>query len=371
MSGVEVFTILAFSAASRSIVDKVTKIFDGLVKYVDDTYLFQMYVRTWAPPFDNSSFDAALILATLVILSWTIFVFIRNVIYHMRVKAKQAQIRDERAEYFSYLRGCEPGPQMSFAEWRTMKNTGDCGMDKDDDFETEELDDDSESGIIKFSDFKDMPRIKKADRKEKQIESSNDMTHDSTRDADECGEVNDIESSDEIHTICDIDESEEISAENGSLDDAENSVNSENLIPKEIEKSIETPSTEDFKPVDVSKLLDEKMKAAAEENMIDADNNAFSSLIGNIRARQKQDAMAKEIEKAANEATKQNLERLKKDMECAISENRADADKKIKETSDDVRISNAQKRAIREREKEENKMKKRGKRCLLPDLQRI
>ncbi len=105
---------------------------------------------------------------------------------------------------------------------------------------------------------------------------------------------------------------------------------------------------------------DSEINGMAEEST-DQDD-AFGDLIGNLRQRQRQEARAREIDDAAREATKQNLKKLRRDMESAIAENKADSVKKGAIAQESSDYSGAHKRAIKEREKEQRKLEKMQKR---------
>lgn len=116
------------------------------------------------------------------------------------------------------------------------------------------------------------------------------------------------------------------------------------------EEDIPEPEEED-QPV-VERLLTEK---SSEDEELSEENTAFGSLIANLKQRQKQEVIAREIDDAAREATRENLKKLQSDMESAILENGANKQGKkdpIK-VSDD--LANAHKKAVREREKEKLK----------------
>ena len=116
------------------------------------------------------------------------------------------------------------------------------------------------------------------------------------------------------------------------------------------EEDIPEPEEED-QPV-VERLLTEK---SSEDEELSEENTAFGSLIANLKQRQKQEVIAKEIDNAAREATRENLKKLQSDMESAILENGANKQGKkdpAKATDD---LANAHKKAVREREKEELK----------------
>lgn len=262
--------------------------FDRLVNYVGNTYLFQRYVSTWAPPFDNASFDAALVMILFGVLIWTGFGIIMNIIYHYRARKKQAMIRSEREQYLLFLK-------------------------------EQEADKSKEEGLKPDREL-DAQSIKK--KYEKDLEAS---------------ELVDSTGDEKVVSIA------------------------ESSIIRELEPNTEEFEPEDKEPIDVGKLLAEKTTETEEDEESQDGSSDFGELIENLRLKQKQEARAKELECAAREAAEHNLEILRSDMENAISENRQEAKKENKKTADISVISDAQKKALRAREKERLRMQKRRK----------
>lgn len=298
--------------------------FDRLVEYVGNTYLFQRYVSSWAPPFDNASFDTVLLLVLLGVLIWTAFGIIMNIIYHYRARKKQAQIRSDREQYMQFLKnhGSDYSVPVDFDEWREMKKSG--GHEPLE--ENEDVPDDTDSAEDEIA---SQPIIMSDDHTDAEIiKKKYDKKHEAT-------ELLEKADDDKVVSIA------------------------ESSIARELEPEPAKSETEEREPVDVGKLLEEKTTEMCEDSM--DDNPAFSSLIGNLRVKQRQEARAKEIENAARQATEYNLEMLKSDMESAISENRSCSKKTDKTKQDTSALSAAQKKAIQAREKERQKMKRRGK----------
>ncbi len=137
---------------------------------------------------------------------------------------------------------------------------------------------------------------------------------------------------------------------------------------EEVADREETTLKEESTITDMERILKEKQ---GEESEPDPDNVAFGQLIVNLKQRQKQEARAKEIENEAIETTRKNLEKLQNDMEDAIAGNKVQSGEKAAKDKDAGILTDAQKKAVREREKEQQrlqKMQNKGKRWKTPEL---
>ncbi len=269
--------------------------FDRLVNVVENTYLFKEYVSTWAAPFDNASFDATLLIIAALVLIWSGFSLVMNLIYRQKARKSQAAIEAERTEYLGYLRSEGAAGGISFDEWRVLKHSDNhiSGETRDD---------------CKNSDDKNV----------------------------------DIEVMDE--DVC-------------------SNIEQEKEEPATIE---EIPDTSENEQDEIGRLLKEKIHETTDEEEPDLQDDDFGSFISNLKARQKQDARAKEIDSVTKETTRQNLRKLENDIESAIAENSIDSKKASDQSKDASNLSNAYKKALREREKEQqrlNKMQKKSKLC--------
>ena len=68
---------------------KGTGPFDQLVYWIETSALFKKYISTWTAPLNNASFDAVLLIILAIILAWTVYGVIMNIIYHRKVKVDQ------------------------------------------------------------------------------------------------------------------------------------------------------------------------------------------------------------------------------------------------------------------------------------------
>ena len=104
---------------------KGTGPFDQLVYWIETSALFKKYISTWTAPLNNASFDAVLLIILAIILAWTVYGVIMNIIYHRKVKVDQERIRRERDEYMKWLKenGAAGVPVMSFDEWRARNDS--------------------------------------------------------------------------------------------------------------------------------------------------------------------------------------------------------------------------------------------------------
>ncbi len=363
--------------------------FDQLVWHIENSYLFQKYITEWSPPLNNASFDAVLLIILILILIWTVYGIITNVIYHSKARKKQAKIRAEREEYMKFLKenGAAGNPTMSFDEWRTLKDAegkqlteaqkavlDNYGAVKD------ELKD---TAIGKLTNFTETLKARKEDReldKELDMREKEEAARLKAQKEDEQRLAN-LEQAKEPKKEPTLEESlipkpiiseaeaikqkynnDPKATELVDIEDDDKPVSiAESSIVKEIDVPEKKVVSDDTPAIDVAQLLSEKTSEAHKKVTAADAGGSFDSIIGNLRAKRAQEQKAKEIENAAVAATQQNLEKLKNDMENAIFEDKKEKKAENTAKKDNSALSEAQKRALREREKERMRAEKRGK----------
>lgn len=283
------------------------RLFDRLVLAIEGSYLFREYVSTWAAPLDNASFDAVLLIVAVIAAFWSAFGVAMNLRYRKSARQRHAEFEAERREYLKYLREIGPVGGVTFAEWRMLKKGAEEPELEDGEGCKEEIVAAEVIAVVQAEGEKAISEEEFAEEKgiEQQVDRMTLKNDDALQD------VHDSLLQDE--TMCDSEDSS-----------------------------------------------DSEINGMAEEST-DQDD-AFGDLIGNLRQRQRQEARAREIDDAAREATKQNLKKLRRDMESAIAENKADSVKKGAIAQESSDYSGAHKRAIKEREKEQRKLEKMQKR---------
>ena len=292
----------AISATGGANSNEVLKhgFFDRIVDHVSGSYLFQKYVSTWAPPFDNASFDAAVLCILIGMAVWTIYGACMNSFYHRKARERMAGIRAEREAYLAALND-----------------------------------------------------QKAADREEENPESIDEIEKDV-----EAMEQESVVEDYPVYSEEKQEENSDCNEEHKAIVDAKKAAAVGDGVS---EDNYET--TDDVVKNDVGRLVDAEANNEYEKDLPDEGVAAFNNLIENLRSRQRQEARAMEIERETKEATRHNLELLKNDMENAIAENRAVSEMQQSKEADFSALSNAQQKAIKAREKERLKMEKSVKKC--------
>ncbi|MBO5621402.1 MAG: hypothetical protein J5959_07205 [Butyrivibrio sp.] len=310
------------------------KLFDRLVLAVEGSYLFREYVSTWAAPLDNASFDVVLLIVAVIAAFWSAFGVAMNLRYRKSARQRHAEYEAERREYLKYLREIGPVGGVTFAEWRMLRKDAEEPEHEDGEGCKEKIvvDDVVAQGDVIESEAEECVVDEVADEDESAAEEAMQPTDEKVMIEDESAEEKGIEPQVDSMAL----------KNDYALQDVHDSL------------------LQDETMCDSEDSSDSEITGMAEEST-DQDD-AFGDLIGNLRQRQRQEARAREIDDAAREAAKQNLKKLRRDMESAIAENKADSVKKdatVQESSD---YSGAHKRAIKEREKEQRKLEKMQKR---------
>ncbi|MBQ6408590.1 MAG: hypothetical protein IJJ64_11205 [Butyrivibrio sp.] len=316
------------------------KLFDRLVLAVEGSYLFREYVSTWAAPLDNASFDVVLLIVAVIAAFWSAFGVAMNLRYRKSARQRHAEYEAERREYLKYLREIGPVGGVTFAEWRMLRK------------DAEEPEHEDVKNIAEETEEEEPESVADARLYEAEPEDGEGFEDEVVAEDGVSAEVIAVVQAEGEKSI-----SEEESAEEKGIEPQVDSMALKNDdAPQEVHDSL----LQDETMSDSEDSSDSEITGMAEEST-DQDD-AFGDLIGNLRQRQRQEARAREIDDAAREAAKQNLKKLRRDMESAIAENKADSVKKdatVQESSD---YSGAHKRAIKEREKEQRKLEKMQKR---------
>ena len=304
-------------------VDAVEKgLFDRLVAAVERSYLFREYVSTWAAPFDNASFDAVVLIIIVAVAFWSVFGIVMNLRYRKKARERHAALEAERSEYLRFHRENGPAGEMSFAEWRMLRTVDrECREVKGFAAGQVELTETVASEDLSEDEYEGIPEAEASEKGNQDVAGVGELIADNREPLQE--------------SVC--------------------IVNTGDLLDK-----MQEPESDHEQAFGVDGLLEGMLgeePAKAEPDQEDA----FGDLIGNLRQRQRQEARAREIDDAAKEAARQNLQRLKSDMEAALAENEAEQVKKEArdKESESRDLSSAHKQAMRAREKEQQKEQKR------------
>jgi len=365
--------------------------FDQFVYWIENSYLFQKYISSWSPPLNNASFDAVILLILAVILAWTVYGIVMNILYHKKAKAKQIKIRAEREEYMKFLRenGAAGNPTMTFDEWRAIKDAEGKKLTEEQKVVLDNYnavkDEVKDTALGKIAGFTETLKARKEDRElDKELdarekeeaarkkaiaeeEERQRQLQASSQNAEEKTEPETVEQAMMPKPV--MTKAEEIKQkyskelEATELVDIEDDDKVVSIQESSIVKEVEVPELKKIKEetpaVDVKQLLEEKTSEAQKTVTLQESNGGFDSLIGNLRAKRAQEEKAKEIESAALEATQQNLEKLKNDMENAITEDKSVKKAQTVAKEENSALTAAQQKALREREKERLRMQRR------------
>nr|WP_297768210.1 hypothetical protein [uncultured Butyrivibrio sp.] len=340
------------------------KLFDRLVLAVEGSYLFREYVSTWAAPLDNASFDAVLLIVAVIAAFWSAFGVAMNLRYRKSARQRHAEYEAERREYLKYLREIGPVGGVTFAEWRMLRKDAEEPEHEDVKNIAEETEEEEPESVADARLYEAEPED--GEGFEDEIEAEAVVIKGERAEAEfvECV-ADEVVAEDgvsaEVIAVVQAEGEKAISEEESAEEKGiEPQVDSMALKNDYALQDMHDSLLQDETMCDSEDLSDSEITGMAEEST-DQDD-AFGDLIGNLRQRQRQEARAREIDDAAREAAKQNLKKLRRDMESAIAENKADSVKKdatVQESSD---YSGAHKRAIKEREKEQRKLEKMQKR---------